>query len=271
LWGAQPKALAGDARGILDPAQVEAAIRPDASQFEQSDDLIARAACRVMDHYPRSRVLALENTHNHGGGTVYPLARVRELEELASRYRLAVYLDGARLFNASVASGVSVRDYAAGASLVSVCLSKGLGAPAGSVVCGSRELVAKARRLRKRLGGAMRQSGILAAAGLYALEHNVERLAEDHEAARRLAEGLGSLRGVRIPHEIQTNIVFASFEGQNAQELCMRLFQLGVLAYPEGTVPDRVRFVTHMDVPAPAIDEAVRRIGQLLSSGGGRA
>jgi threonine aldolase len=113
----------------------------------------------------------------------------------------------------------------------------------------------------------MRQSGILAAAGLYALEHNVGRLAEDHANAKRLAEGLAKLPGVRIPHEVQTNIVFASFFGMNAEMLCMQMMELGVLAYPEGSAPDMVRFVTHLDAPARAIDEALARIGRIFSSG----
>jgi threonine aldolase len=265
LWGVQMRTIAAE-RGLLEPASVEAAIRANADAFEAASGPVAEAARRMADHYPRSRVLVIENTHNRGGGSVYPLARVRELSALARRRRLSVYLDGARLFNAAAASGVAAKDYAAEAILVSVCLSKGLGAPAGSVLCGSKELVAQARRLRKMLGGAMRQSGILAAAGLYALEHNLGRLAEDHENARRLAEGLKSFEGVRVPQKVETNIVFASFPGRSAQQLCLKLLEAGILAYPGG--PDSIRFVTHLDAPAKAIDEALGRMGRVLSSAG---
>ena len=265
LWGIQPRPVAGE-RGLLDPARVEAAVRADASAYETAPRPVAEAARRIADHFPRSRVLAIENTHNRGGGAVYPLGLVKELSALARRRGLALYMDGARLFNASAASGVPVRDYAAEAALVSVCLSKGLGAPAGSVVCGSAELVGEARRLRKRLGGAMRQAGILAAAGLYALDHNVGRLAEDHANAKRLAEGLASLPGVRLAGPVETNIVFASFGGRDAAGLCLKLLQAGVLAHPEGSSPDAIRFVTHLDVPSDAVPRAVDRIRRALAS-----
>jgi threonine aldolase len=246
LWGIQPRTLEGD-RGILDVARIEAAIRPAA------------------DHLPRTRAIEIENTHNRGGGTVYPLERVREIVSLAEKRKLYVYLDGARLFNAVAASGVPAREYAAGATLVSICLSKGLGAPAGSVVCGSLEWVAEARRLRKRLGGGMRQVGILAAAGLYALDHNLQRLAEDHANARRLADGLASLAKVTVTTP-NTNIVFASFGGRDAVKLCSRLREVGVLVLPEGSSPDTIRFLTHLDVSTTMIDEALRRIAKTLTA-----
>jgi threonine aldolase len=248
LWGIQPRTLRGE-RGLLDPASVEAAIRPPS------------------EHFPRSRVLEIENTHNRGGGSVYPLARVRELAAVARRHGLDVYLDGARLLNASVASGVPAREFAAEATLASLCLSKGLGAPVGSLLAGPRDLVREARRLRKRLGGATRQAGILAAAGLYALDHNVERLAEDHENARALAAALEALPEVRIPHPVETNLVFASFGGRPAAGLVARLKDAGVLANPEGSRPDVVRFVTHLDVSRGDVAEVARRVGQVLASG----
>jgi threonine aldolase len=246
LWGIQARTLRGD-RGLLDPAAVEAAIRPEA------------------EHYPRSRVLEIENTHNRGGGSVYPLERVRELCGLARRRGLSVYLDGARLFNASVASGVPVRDYAAGATLASVCLSKGLGAPAGSVLAGPRDLVREARRLRKRLGGGMRQAGILAAAGLYALDHNVPRLAEDHANARLLGEALSALPGASLPLPVETNLLFVSFLGRSAADLTARFRQAGVLCNPEGSRPDLLRFVTHLDVTREDVVEAARRIAGVVA------
>jgi threonine aldolase len=245
LWGVQPRAIAAP-RGILDPADVEAALRP------------------VADHYPRTRVIELENTHNRGGGAVYPLERVRALAALAAKHGLDLYMDGARLWNACEASRISPADYAAGATLVSVCLSKGLGAPVGSVLCGSRDHVAAARRLRKRLGGGMRQAGILAAAGLHALEHHRARLGDDHENARRLGQLVAALPGARLLHPVDTNLVFAIFDGQQAAELTRRFAEVGVLGLPEGSRPDLVRFITHLDVTRADVEEAGRRLARVL-------
>jgi threonine aldolase len=244
LWGVQARTVAAE-RGLLEPAAVEAAIRP------------------VHDVYPRTRVIEVENTHNRGGGAVYPLERIAALGALARRRGLHLYLDGARLMNACAASGVAPAAFAAHATVASICLSKGLGAPAGSVVCGPRDLVAEARRLRKRLGGGMRQAGVLAAAGVWALDHHVARLPEDHENARRLAEGLVAL-GATLPFPVETNLVFASL-GRPAADLAPRLAAAGVLANPEGSRPDLLRFVTHLDVSRGDIDEAIRRIGQVLA------
>jgi threonine aldolase len=245
LWGVQARTIAAD-RGLLDPAAVEAAIRPAA------------------DMYPRTRVVELENTHNRGGGAVYPLARVRALAALARRRGLHLYLDGARLWNASAATGVSPAEYAADATLVSVCLSKGLGAPAGSLVCGPRDLVAEARRLRKRLGGGMRQSGVLAAAGLHALRHHRARLPEDHANARRLADGLLTFPGASLLFPVETNLVFVAFAGRSAADVSAALAREGVLANPEGSRADAVRFVTHLDVSQSDVDDAVRRAARVL-------
>jgi threonine aldolase len=246
LWGIQPRTLRGE-RGLLDPVEVEAAIRPES------------------EHFPRSRVLEIENTHNRGGGSVYPLAQVRALAEVARRRGLDLYLDGARLMNAVVASGVPARDFAEGATLVSLCLSKGLGAPVGSLLAGDRDRIREARRLRKRLGGAMRQSGVLAAAGLFALEHNVARLAEDHENARALAAALSALPGVEVSHPVETNMVFASFGGQGAVDRVARFKAAGVLSNPEGSRPDLVRFVTHLDVSRGDVLAAASRMAQALA------
>ncbi len=244
LWGVQARTVVAE-RGLLDPAAVEAAIRP------------------VHDVYPRTRVVEIENTHNRGGGAVYPLDRIRALGEVARRRGLHVHLDGARLWNACAASGIDAAEYARDATTVSVCLSKGLGAPAGSLVAGPRDLVADARRLRKRLGGGMRQAGILAAAGRYALQHHRERLAEDHANARRLADGLTAMGGL-LPYPVETNLVFAAFTGRSAAELSARLAAAGVLANPEGSRPDLLRFVTHLDVSRADVDEALERISRAL-------
>jgi threonine aldolase len=245
LWGAQPRALAGE-RGVLDPAQVEAAIRPD------------------DPHYARTRAVAIENTHNRGGGRVWPLAAVRAVGEVCARRGLALYEDGARLMNAVVASGVSAREYAAPATLVSLCFSKGLGAPVGSIVAGPRDLVKEAHRLRKRLGGGMRQAGILAAAALHALDHHVERLAEDHANARRLAELVAAIPGAAILFPVETNLLFVAFQGRSAPEVSRRFREAGVLANPEGSRPDVMRFVTHLDIAAEDVPEAARRMARAL-------
>jgi threonine aldolase len=247
LWGVQARTVAAP-RGLLDAAGVEAAIRPQA------------------DHYPRTRVIEVENTHNRGGGAVYPLTRVQALAALAAAHGLDLYMDGARLWNACAASGVSPADYAAGATLVSVCLSKGLGAPVGSVLCGPRARIADARRLRKRLGGGMRQAGVLAAAGLHAVQHHRERLAEDHDNARRLGEALANLPGCALLHPVDTNLVFAAFAGRSAAELARRFSAAGVLCLPEGSRPDLVRFVTHLHIARADVDEAARRLQRELAT-----
>ncbi len=246
LWGVQARTIAAD-RGLLEPASVEAMIRP------------------VHDVYPRTRVVEVENTHNRGGGAVYPLERVRAVAEVARRRGLHLYMDGARLWHACAASGVAPDAYAREATLVSVCLSKGLGAPAGSVVAGPKDLVAEARRLRKRLGGGMRQSGILAAAGLHALDHHLARLPEDHENARRLADGLVAA-GAALLFPVETNLVFAAVPGRGAAEVSGRLAKEGVLANPEGSRPDVLRFVTHLDVSRADVDEAVARVARAVGA-----
>jgi threonine aldolase len=245
IWGVQARTIRGD-RGVLAPADVEAAIRPDNL------------------HYPRTRAVAIENTHNRGGGRAWPIEAVRAIGEVASRRGLHLYMDGARLMNAVIATGTSARDYAAPTTLVSLCLSKGLGAPVGSLLAGPKDLVVECTRLRKRLGGGMRQAGIIAAAGLYALEHNVERLAEDHANAKRLGALLAGL-GVQMLHPIETNLVFAVFPGRKASELVTRFRAEGVLCNAEGSRPDVVRMLTHLDVSSSDVEEAARRIARALS------
>jgi threonine aldolase len=245
-WGVQPRGLEGD-RGMLSPEQIAAAVRAP------------------NDHHPRSRLLALENTHNRGGGSVWPLDRYRRVVEAGRHAGLQVHLDGARLFNAQIAIGVKAVEYARVADTATVCFSKGLGAPVGSVLCGSPDRIKEARRLRKRLGGGMRQAGVLAAAALYALDHNVERLVEDHENARRLARGLAGISGIRVDAgRVETNMVFADFPG-TAVDAVARLKTKGVLVNPEGSKPQTVRLVTHLDVSAADIDEAVSRTREALA------
>lgn len=239
----QPQPLAHQPDGSLALADIEAAIKPD------------------DPHFARTRLLALENTL---GGKVLPLSYLQQATALARRHGLATHLDGARLFNAAVAQangGDARREARRIASLfdsVSVCFSKGLGAPVGSALCGSRELVARARRIRKMAGGGMRQAGVLAAAASYALDHHVDRLAEDHALARRLAQGLEGLPGVQVEAP-QTNILFVDLVGparERSAGLLEHLAQKGVLA----TGLYRLRFVTHLDVDAAGVDRAVAAI-----------
>lgn len=229
LGSIQPQALATRPDGTLDLAEVEAAIKPD------------------DPHFARTRLLALENTI---GGRVLPRPYLDAAVRLAKSKGLATHLDGARVFNAATHVKMNVKELCAGFDSVSACLSKGLGAPAGTVLLGSRQLIAKAKRARKILGGGMRQAGILAAAGLYALEHNVERLAEDHRNAERLARGLNELE---LPVEQHTNMVFVRLQPAGVQPLFESLSEQGVAVLP-GT---RMRLVTHLDVDAQGIDRAL--------------
>jgi threonine aldolase len=216
-------------------------------------------------HFPPTTVVWIENTHNRAGGRVWPLEQVTAVARAARERWLRVHIDGARLLNAAVALGRSARELASPADSASICLSKGLGAPVGSVLSGSSLFIKRARRYRKMLGGAMRQVGILAAAGLYALEHNVERLAVDHANARLVAEGLAPLRGVRLdPAEVQTNIVIFDLAatGPDAAQLIAACAEHGVLFSRMG--PRRVRAVTHLDVDRAACQTAVQIVRGIL-------
>jgi len=236
--GATARALAGE-DGLLSPGEVERAIAPPAY------------------YVARATLLVLENTHNFAGGVVLPQERKEALVAVARRHGLAVHLDGARIFNAAAALGLPAAEVAAGCDTVMFCLSKGLGAPVGSLLCGSREAMEEARVVRKRLGGGMRQAGILAAAGLVALERHVDRLAEDHRRARRLAEAVAELPGcVLDPAGVRTNIVIAAVEpGERLPALLEALRGQGVLAGAMG--PGRLRLVTHLDVDDAGIGRAV--------------
>ena len=235
LASVQPQPLANRADGTMDLGEVEAAIKPD------------------DPHFARTRLLALENTI---GGKVIPQAWMGEALALAKRRGLATHLDGARLFNAAVKQGIAATEICRGFDSVSACLSKGLGAPAGSVLAGSREFIGRARRARKILGGGMRQAGILAAAGLYALEHNVERLCEDHANAARLARQLAEIDGLTV-EPVQTNMVFVHIPAARAAGLGAHLAanDIKVLAGP------RTRLCTHLDVDAAGIDRAAAAFG----------
>ena len=227
-------------RGTITASQIREAVRPRAY------------------YMPRTALVCLENTHNHAGGTLFPLEEMKKVRTLADELGLGVHLDGARLWNASIASGVSFREYGQQANSVSVCFSKGLGAPVGSAVAGDATMIDRAHRYRKILGGGMRQVGILAAAALYALDHNIPRLKEDHEKARYLAEELSSLKSLTIELEtVQTNIVLIDVQktGVTADEVLKRLEESGVLLTP-GTRTS-VRAVTHLDLTQDQVKGAV--------------
>ena len=231
LGSIQPQPLPQQADGSLLLQDIEAAIKPDDA------------------HFAKSRLLTLENTW---GGQVLPLAYIEAATALAQRKGLATHLDGARLFNAVVASGTPVQDVAKHFDSVSVCFSKGLGAPVGSALVGSKALIARAHRVRKMLGGGMRQAGVLAAAALYALDHHIERLSDDHRHARMLAEGLQGLPGVTVQAP-QTNILFVDLVPEKASGVVDRLRAAGVLC----TGLYRLRFVTHLDVSTADIQRAI--------------
>lgn len=246
LSGVQFYCLKGE-QGILQAFQIEEAIRP------------------YDHHYPVTRLICLENTHNRGGGTIYPIKEMEAIFRLAKRRGLLVHLDGARLWNASVASGIPLHEYAKWADSVSVCLSKGLGAPIGSLVAGSKELIDRVHRFRKMFGGGMRQVGIIAAAGLYAIEHHVDRLKEDHKNAKRLAQGLNDLKGISIdPEQVETNIVLFDIDNpqMTAFTLSEEMKKYGVLIHAIGN--NKVRLVTHLDVTSEEIEFALEAFEKVL-------
>jgi threonine aldolase len=215
-------------------------------------------------HFPRTRLICLENTHNRCHGSALTPDYTEAVAELAHRRDLRVHLDGARIFNAALALGVDVKDLTRHADSVSFCLSKGLSAPVGSLICGSKEFVAEARRNRKVLGGGTRQCGIIAAAGIVALEQMVERLAEDHANARRLAEGIAQIQGLSIePEKVQTNIVYFDLTNQKltSEEFTKRLSDRGVKIIQTG--PARFRAVTHYGISAEDIDMALAALSEV--------
>jgi threonine aldolase len=209
--------------------------------------------------YPRTVLAVVENTHNRAGGRVFPHAEVLRIARAARRRGIALHLDGARLWNAAIATGQRESDLAAPFDTVSVCFSKGLGAPIGSALCATRALVDEARRFRKMLGGGMRQAGIIAAAGLYALEHHRTRLVEDHLAARSIAERLATAKGASVDvAAVETNIVNVRLLEAKADAVVAEARRRGVLVNATG--PDRLRVVTHLDVPRDRAEEAADRL-----------
>jgi threonine aldolase len=234
-------------RGVLAIDDVKQAIRPD------------------IYYMPKTRLLCLENTHNRAGGTVYPLQEFSAIARCAHEAGLCVHLDGARLWNASVASGVSPAEYCRHVDSVSVCLSKGLGAPVGSVIAGTKDFIEEARHFRKIFGGGMRQAGVLAAAGMFALDHNVQRLAEDHERALGFANTVGALPGIAIDMAtVQTNIVIMDVRGTGtgAGEWAKRFADAGTRVSQASD--HTLRAVTHLDVTAQDVTDAAAAIVRVV-------
>jgi threonine aldolase len=248
ISGCSMRLLSGD-RGQFRPEDVRTAIRPTDS------------------HYPQSALIVVENTHNRGGGSIWPIEPIAEIKRIADEFGLRMHLDGARLLNACVATGHSPPDYTKYFDTVSICFSKGLGAPIGSAVAGRAETIKRVHRFRKMFGGGMRQVGIIAAGALYALEHNITRLAEDHANAKYLAEALTEMPGISIdPRSVETNILYFDVHQATgtAKSLCDALREQGVWMHP--VAPQRVRAVTHLDVSRADIERAVAIIRQVLKS-----
>ena len=244
LAGVQVSLLDG-ARGQFTAAQLEAALPPR------------------DDHFAPPSLVCIENTHNRGGGSVWPLEQIESVTAAARGHGLSLHLDGARLWNASVASGVSEAEYASHFDTVSVCFSKGLGAPVGSILAGTADVIAKARFYRKQQGGAMRQVGIIAAAARHALEHNRSRLADDHANGRALANGLAKLPGLEVDAAgVETNMVFIGTGDRDAGALAKRLEELGVRLLDTG--PHTLRAVTNLTVSAEEVGQTLTAFEQAL-------
>jgi threonine aldolase len=244
--GVQLRAVPNDARGRIDPSVVEATIRGE------------------NVHTPSTSLLCIENTHNRCGGAVVPVEDIEALADVAHQHGVRVHIDGARIFNAAAALGTSVATVVTPADSIGFCLSKGLGAPVGSVLCGSGEFIARARKMRKMVGGGMRQGGIIAAAGVYALEHMVDRLADDHANAKLLARGLAELPTIDLdPETIETNIVIFGVRG-DWLGFARSMKQAGVLSTI--TAPGRLRMVTHFGIERADIEEALQRVRHAASA-----
>lgn len=246
LSGIQLSPIKGN-RGVISPEIVEPLIRPKSAYY-----------------MPRSRVIEIENTHNRAGGTIYKIDEIEKLYKLAQKYNLKFHLDGARLWNASIASGVAVDKYVSYFDSVSVCLSKGLGAPVGSIIAGSKDFIKEAFRVRKSWGGGMRQVGILAAAGLYALENNIKRISEDHEKCKLLAKSIAELEAFEILNkDVETNILVFKPLNQTVEDTIEKCKERGLLI-SVGQVGS-LRAVTHMDVSFEDIQKAIEIISEVVN------
>lgn len=232
--------------GIMEPDKVEEAIRPADAYY-----------------MPVTKVIEIENTHNRAGGVVIPLGNIIHLEKLARKYNLFFHLDGARIWNASAATGIAAKDYAKHFDTVSCCLSKGLGAPVGSIIASTKENITKAFRVRKGLGGGMRQVGILAAAGLYALKNNMERMVEDQIRAKKIADALAQSKNISIDMDaVQTNIVIFKALNMSVDEAINKCKEKGLMV--SSGRPGTVRIITHLDLTDNDIDKAISIIGEVF-------
>lgn len=252
-WGVQARTI-NPHGGLIGLAHLRDKIQPD------------------NEHYVRTRLVCLENTHNRAGGRVHPFDSAKEIADWARSHGLAMHLDGARLMNAVVASGISASEWASQFDTVSICFSKGLGAPVGSALAGSAELMRKAHRLRKALGGGMRQGGIVAAGALFALEHHVDRLAEDHENARLIANAIERAPGLSLESgPVETNLVWVAVDPEfaPAREVAGRLREAGVLVSALG--PQTLRAVTHLDVSRQQCEQAAGAIVEVAEGMAARA
>jgi threonine aldolase len=248
LGGVHPHTVRNQSDGTLDPQEIIGAIRA------------------VDDHFPTSRLILLENTHNHSGGTPLTAEYVQQVGGLARKHGLGLHIDGARIFNAAIALGKSAAELAEPADSITFCLSKGLCAPVGSLLCGSAEFIRLARRTRKQLGGGMRQAGILAAAGIVALESMVDRLAEDHQRARQLAAGLREIRGIQVEQEPPTNMVYFRLDpqgGVTTQDLVQALASRSIRLTARN--PHRMRMVVHYWIDDAAVERAVEGIAGAMA------
>ncbi|KMJ59537.1 threonine aldolase [Bacillus sp. LL01] len=245
LAGVQTRTISG-VNGVMSPIHIEAAIRGE------------------DQHFPETGLICIENTHNRAGGAVVPSSNMKEIYEVAKRYSIPVHVDGARLFNAAASVGCSIQEFTKQCDTVQVCLSKGLGAPVGSIIAGPEEFIKKARKWRKRLGGGLRQVGIIAAPALVALTKMTQRLSEDHANAAFLAESLKNIQGLKIVNSVDTNIVVLDVSGlnMNAHEFVELLKGKGVMAVTFGQT--LVRLTTHYDVNRRDIEKAVGAIGEIV-------
>lgn len=246
LSGVQLNLVEGN-KGIITPEQVEPLIRPESAYY-----------------MPRTKVIEIENTHNVAGGTIQPFENLIELKKLADKHSLKMHLDGARLWNASVSTGISVAEYSSHFVSVSVCLSKGLGAPIGSVIAGERDFIKETYRVRKSWGGGMRQVGILAAAGLYAIQNNFERLSEDHENAKKLAKYLDNIESIEIDVEsVETNILMFEPKGLSVDEVLTKCKEKGLLLGLGGV--GIIRAVTHMGISNEDVEQSKIILSEVFS------
>lgn len=239
--GVQTRTIQG-IRGSMNARDVEAAIR--------SED----------QHFPETGLICIENTHNRAGGAVVPSLHMQEIYQMAKKHQIPVHVDGARLFNAVAASGSSVTDFTNNCDTIQICLSKGLGAPVGSILAGSSDFIHRARKWRKRLGGGLRQAGIIAAPAYIALTQMRDRLIEDHKNALKLADGINNIAGLTVVNEVDTNIVVVDVKnlGMDSEQFVAKLREENILAGSFGT--NTVRFVTHYEVPERKINEALASI-----------